>query len=44
MKRKMIAEDVVWHLLVQLILALHECHYGKTAGKEGSILHRVKIK
>lgn len=31
-----IAEDVIWKIFTQLILALHECH----TRKEGKILHR----
>ena len=35
-KRDFIAEDVVWKIFTQIVLALNECHY-RTQGK---ILHR----
>jgi serine/threonine protein kinase len=31
-----IAEDVIWKIFTQIVLALHECH----SRKEGKILHR----
>ncbi len=35
-KRDYIAEDVVWKIFTQIVLALNECHYRK----QGKILHR----
>lgn len=34
--KEFIAEDVIWKILTQIVLALHECH----TRKEGKILHR----
>ncbi|KAI8616261.1 kinase-like domain-containing protein, partial [Chytriomyces sp. MP71] len=31
-ENKRIPEDVVWNLLTQLLLALHECHHGNSSG------------
>jgi NIMA (never in mitosis gene a)-related kinase len=37
---KIIAEDIVWNILAQLLSALHECHSGQQSDKKGAILHR----
>ncbi len=34
--KEYIAEDVIWKIFTQLVLALHECH----TRKEGKVLHR----
>ena len=36
-EKDFVAEDVIWKIFMQIILALKECHYHKTLGK---ILHR----
>ncbi|KAJ3219841.1 G2-specific serine/threonine protein kinase [Dinochytrium kinnereticum] len=42
-RHKRIPEDIIWNLLTQLLLALHECHHGKVAGSgkpRPSVIHR----
>ena len=36
---KVFAEEMVWNVFAQVLLALDECHHGNVA-KKGSILHR----
>jgi serine/threonine protein kinase len=38
-QRTLLPEDTIWCILAQLVLALHECHYGSKRG-HGTILHR----
>ncbi|KAJ3108535.1 G2-specific serine/threonine protein kinase [Phlyctochytrium planicorne] len=43
-ENKRIPEDVIWSLLAQLLLALHECHHGGAVGstkpQHAAVLHR----
>lgn len=35
---RLIPEDIVWNILTQLVLALHECHFNQQS--QVAILHR----
>ena len=35
-EKDFVAEDVIWKIFMQIVLALKDCHYNK----EGKILHR----